>query len=208
MPKKSSDTDRGSSDPTELERAIRACRSAFAVCAMFSLVINVVMLTLIATIALAVMCALDALRTSVTIRLGCWLNEQLGPAYLACAVRGRLKGDFSGAQPLRDITQIQSFIATQGLTAFFDAPWVPIFVVLIWILHPMLGFVALSSAVLIFVLSIVKRDGHTQGQPDSQPQADRGDAVGRCDDPQRRDRASHAHFASHDRSLGSSEWNG
>jgi len=180
MPKKSSDTDRGSSDPTELERAIRACRSAFAVCAMFSLVINVlmltlpiymlqvydrvlttgrvetlVMLTLIATIALAVMCALDALRTSITIRLGCWLNEQLGPAYLACAVRGRLQGDFSGAQPLRDIAQIQNFIATQGLTAFFDAPWVPIFVALIWILHPMLGFVAVSSAVLLFVLSIV-----------------------------------------------------
>jgi PrtD family type I secretion system ABC transporter len=180
MPEKSSNTDRASRHPTELERAMRACRSAFAVCAMFSLVINVlmltlpiymlqvydrvlttgrvetlVMLTLIATIALAVMCALDALRTSITIRLGCWLNEQLGPAYLACAVRGRLQGDFSGAQPLRDISQIQNFIATQGLTAFFDTPWVPIFVALIWILHPMLGFVALSSAVLLFVLSIV-----------------------------------------------------
>src|SRR5262249_11931542 len=130
MPKKSSDTDRVSRHPTELERAIRACRSGFAACAMFSLAINVlmltlpvyirvlttgrvetlVMLTLIATIALAVMCALDALRTSITIRVGCWLNEQLGPAYLACAVRGRLQGDFSGAQPLRDISQIQNFI--------------------------------------------------------------------------------------------------
>jgi PrtD family type I secretion system ABC transporter len=180
MPKKSSDTSRASSHPTELERAIRACRSGFAVCAMFSLVINVlmltlpvymlqvydrvlttgrvetlIMLTLIATIALAVMCALDALRTALTIRIGCWLNEQLGPAYLACAVRGRLQGELLGAEPLRDIAQIQNFIATQGLTAFFDAPWVPIFVAVIWILHPMLGFVALSSAVVLFVLSIV-----------------------------------------------------
>src|SRR5215475_12421583 len=179
MPKKSSDTGRASSDPTELERAIRACRSGFAVCAMFSLAINVlmltlpiymlqvydrvlttgrvetlVMLTLIATIALAVMCALDALRTSVTIRVGCWLNEQLGPAYLACAVRARLKGESSGAESLRDISQIQNFIATQGLTAFFDAPWVPIFVALIWILHPALGGVAVFSAVVLFLLSI------------------------------------------------------
>jgi ATP-binding cassette subfamily C protein/ATP-binding cassette subfamily C exporter for protease/lipase/ATP-binding cassette subfamily C protein EexD len=170
---------RSSSDPTELERAIKACRSAFATCALFSLVINVlmlappiymlqvydrvlttgrletlVMLSLMATVALAVMCALDALRTSVTIRVGCWLNEQLGPAYLACAVRGRLKGDFSGAEPLRDISQIQNFIATQGLTALFDAPWVPIFVALIWILHPMLGAVAVASAVVLFLLSI------------------------------------------------------
>jgi ATP-binding cassette subfamily C protein/ATP-binding cassette subfamily C exporter for protease/lipase/ATP-binding cassette subfamily C protein EexD len=168
-----------SSGPTELERAIKACRSAFATCAVFSLVINIlmlaspiymlqvydrvlttgrvetlVMLTLMATAALAVMCALDALRTSVTIRIGCWLNEQLGPAYLACAVRGRLKGEASGAESLRDISQIQNFIATQGLTAFFDAPWVPIFVGLIWILHPLLGAVAVGSAVLLFLLSI------------------------------------------------------
>src|SRR5882757_254120 len=168
-----------SSGPTELERAIKACRSAFATCAVFSLVINVlmlaspvymlqvydrvlttghvetlVMLTLMATAALAVMCALDALRTSITIRIGGWLNEQLGPAYLACAVRGRLQGEASGAESLRDIAQIQNFIATQGLTAFFDAPWVPIFVGLIWLLHPMLGAVAVASAVLLFLLSI------------------------------------------------------
>ena len=168
-----------SSGPTDLERAIRACRSAFRTCALFSLIINVlmlalpvymlqvydrvlttsrvetlVMLTLMTVIAIAVMCALDALRTCVTIRVGCWLNEELGPAYLACAVRGRLNGDPSGVEHLRDISQIQNFIATQGLAAFFDAPWVPIFVGLIWILHPMLGGVAILSAVVLLLLSI------------------------------------------------------
>ena len=103
---------------TELGRAVAACRSAFALCALFSLIINLlmlasplymlqvydrvlttgrvetlVMLTLMATVALAVMCALDALRSAMTVRVGCWLNERLGPAYLACAVRGRLHGD-------------------------------------------------------------------------------------------------------------------
>src|SRR6201991_4301256 len=171
--------DRVSSGPTDLQRAIRACRSAFRTCALFSLIINVlmiappiymlqvydrvlttgrietlVMLTLMAMIAIAVMSALDALRTCVTIRVGCWLNEELGPAYLACAVRGRLNGDSSGLEHLRDISQIQNFIATQGLSAFFDAPWVPIFVGLIWILHPMLGGVAIFSAVVLFLLSI------------------------------------------------------
>src|SRR5215831_9084688 len=120
---KTDSSDRVSSGPTDLQRALTACRSAFCTC--------------------------------VTIRVGCWLNEELGPVYLACAVRGRLKGDPGGVEHLRDISQIQNFIATQGLSAFFDAPWVPIFVALIWILHPMLGFVALSSAVVTFVLSIV-----------------------------------------------------
>ena len=168
------------SDPsTELAQAIGACRSAFTLCAAFSLVINLlmlasplymlqvydrvltagragtlVMLTLMATVALAVMCALDALRSAMAVRVGCWLNERLGPIYLACAMRGRLRGDPGGTELLRDISQLQNFIAMQGLNAFFDAPWVPVFVALIWILHPMLGMVAVGGAVVLFVLSI------------------------------------------------------
>src|SRR5262245_12302271 len=185
-----------SSGPTELERAMAACRSAFATCALLRLVINIlmlvspiyilqvydrvlttgrtetlVMLTLIATGALAVMCALDSLRTSVTIRVGCWLNEQLGPAYLACAVRGRLNGDAAGGEHLRDISQIQNFIATQGLSAFFDAPWVPIFVGLIWILHPILGGVASFSALVLFLLSMADEFA-TRMDPNCEQQAD------------------------------------
>jgi PrtD family type I secretion system ABC transporter len=153
--------------------------SALGACVVFSFVINILMLaspiymlqvydrvlttghvetlfmlTLMTTIALAVMCALDTVRTVVTIRIGCWLNDRLGPVFLACGVRGRLKGDAYGAQSFQDLTQIQNFIATQGLTAFLDFPWVPLFVVLIWMLHPLLGVVAVSSAAVLFILSI------------------------------------------------------
>jgi len=166
-------------ETSELNTTLRCCISAFGTCAAFSFVINVLMLvspiymlqvydrvltsghvdtlimiTLIVTIALAVMCGLDTLRTIITIRIGCWLNDQLGPAFLSCGVRGRLKGDPYGAQSFQDIGQIQNFIATQGLSAFFDFPWVPLFVALIWMLHPTLGLVAVSSAVVLFVLSI------------------------------------------------------
>jgi ABC-type protease/lipase transport system fused ATPase/permease subunit len=164
---------------SELDSALRSCISAFGACTLFSFVINILMLaspiymlqvydrvlttghvdtlimiTLVTTIALAVMCALDTLRTVITIRIGCWLSDRIGPIYLACGVRGRLKGDACGAQSFQDINQIQSFIATQGLTAFLDFPWVPLFVALIWMLHPLLGVVAVLSAVALFVLSI------------------------------------------------------
>jgi PrtD family type I secretion system ABC transporter len=179
MPHKSSDNGRPRGERTVLNAALRNCRSAFGTCALFSLMINVLMLaspiymlqvydrvlttghvetlimiTLIVAVAIAVMCALDALRTAITIRIGCWLNERLGPVYLACGVRGRLQGDLVGVQPLRDISQIQNFIATQGLTAFFDSPWVPLFIGLIWVLHPLLGVIALSAAVTLLALSI------------------------------------------------------
>jgi PrtD family type I secretion system ABC transporter len=165
---------------TELNSALRSCISAFGACAVFSFVINIlmlaspiymlqvydrvlttghvetlIMLTLLVAIALAVMCVLDTLRTVVTVRIGCWLSDRLGPVFLACGVRGRLKGDAYGAQSFQDISQIQNFIATQGLTALLDFPWVPLFVALIWMLHPLLGVVAASSAVVLFVLTVV-----------------------------------------------------
>ena len=164
---------------SELSVALRSCISAFGACALFSFVINILMLaspiymlqvydrvlttghvdtlimiTLIVTVALAIMCALDTLRTVVTIRIGCWLNDRLGPVYLACGVRGRLNGDPYGAQAFQDVNQIQNFIATQGLAAFLDFPWAPLFVAVIWMLHPMLGAVAVSSAIILFLLSI------------------------------------------------------
>jgi PrtD family type I secretion system ABC transporter len=164
---------------SELEQALRDCQSAVAIVMAFSLVMNLLMLaspvymlqiydrvlttghletltllTVIVATALLVMCGLDFARMGITVRVGCWLNDRLGPVILGSSVRARLHGDASGAQPLRDLSQMQSFIGAQGLTAFFDIPWVPVFVVLSWFLHPLFGMVALVAAILLFVLSI------------------------------------------------------
>ena len=164
---------------TELDTAIATCWSAFGTVAVFSLIINLlmlaqplymlqvydrvlttgrfetlIMLTLLAAGALLILGMLDALRSAVTIRVGIWLNERLGPVYVAAGVRTRLQGDASGAQPLRDLAQIQSFIGTQGLNLFFDSPWVPLFLFLIWMLHPLLGTFALASAVVLLALAL------------------------------------------------------
>lgn len=163
----------------ELQEALAHCRSAFVVVGLFSLVINILLLaspiymtqvydrvlttghletlaalTLIVGVALLLMSLLDTLRTAVTIRIGGWFNNQLGPILLASSVKARLQGRDSGAQPLRDLAQVQSFVGTQGLTAFFDFPWVPIFTVLIWMLHPLLGVIALLAALVLLALSI------------------------------------------------------
>jgi ATP-binding cassette subfamily C protein/ATP-binding cassette subfamily C exporter for protease/lipase/ATP-binding cassette subfamily C protein EexD len=112
-------------------------------------------LTLMAALAAVLMSVLDTLRTTLTIRIGGWLSDCIGPVLLETGVRARLKGEGGGGQTLRDLAQIQSFVATQGLTAFFDAPWVPFFIVIIWLLHPWLGVVALLSAVLLLALSVL-----------------------------------------------------
>lgn len=164
----------------ELSDAIRHCSSALRVVLLFSMAINLLMLvpsiymlqvmdrvigtghleTLAALSALAaggalVMSVLDTLRSSVSVRVGGWLNDRLGPVLLESGVRARLKGDAIGGQTLRDLSTLQSFIANHGAVAFFDTPWVPVFLILIWLLHPLLGMVALLSAVLLFTLSLV-----------------------------------------------------
>ena len=83
-----------------------------------------------------------------------WLNGRLGPVLLASSVRAKLQGDASAAQPLRDLSQVQGFLSGQGLTAFFDTPWIPVFVVLCWLLHPMFGMMAILSSILLFMLSV------------------------------------------------------
>jgi ABC-type protease/lipase transport system fused ATPase/permease subunit len=183
-------TDQTDSDQarSELQVATRSTARAFGACAVFSLFINVLMLappiymlqvydrvlttghgwtllmlTIMVSVALAIMCGLEALRTAVTVRIGCWLTERLGPVYLSAGIRGWLRGDPGGAQAQRDVGQIQTFIATQGLAAFFDTPWVPLFVGLIWMLHPLLGIVALVSAIALFLLSLANEFATRRG---------------------------------------------
>ncbi len=163
----------------QLAQAMSECKSALRTVAVFSLAINILilatplymlqvmdrvlrsasletlaLLTLMALGAVLVMSLLDTLRAAVAMRTGAWINESLGPVFIESSVRANLAGDDKGTEPLRDIGEIQNLVATQGMAAFFDAPWVPIFVVFIWLLHPYLGGIALVSAVLLFVLSI------------------------------------------------------
>ena len=164
---------------TELADAALACRVAFGTLVLFSFCMNLlqlaaplymlqvydrvmvtgrletlVLLTLLVAAALLVFGLLDALRGAILVRIGGWLNQRLAPIYLEASVRARLHGDNAGAQPLRDLAQVQSFIPSPGLSVFFDLPWSPLFLFLIWMLHPMLGLLAIGSAALLLALGI------------------------------------------------------
>lgn len=163
----------------EFQAVITEARSAFGVVAGFSFVINLLMLTvpvymlqlmdrvlssgstetlvlltIMAGFALLIMSILDTVRTFVTVRIGGWLSNRLGPLLLQAGVQAKLAGRIDGAQSLRDLSQVQAFVATNGLLAFFDSPWVPIFVFVIWLLHPLLGAIALVTALVLLGLSV------------------------------------------------------
>jgi ABC-type protease/lipase transport system fused ATPase/permease subunit len=66
----------------------------------------------------------------------------------ACA---RLRADRSAVQ---DIARMRSFLASPAINALFDAPWLPIYLLVIFALHPALGWTAVVSALLLFALGL------------------------------------------------------
>jgi len=165
---------------TELGRAIAICRKAFGLVLGFNVATNLlilalplymlqvydrvlgsgrvetlIFLTLMAVTALIVMGVLDGARASVAARIARWLSLTLAPVVLERSIRTRLWGDTAGAQPLRDLQQLQTFLASPGLNAFLDAPWVVLFSLLIMLLHPLLGLVALLAAGSLIGLGVL-----------------------------------------------------
>ena len=65
------------------------------------------------------------------------------------------RGGTIGAQPLRDLETLRGMISGRGIIALFDLPWAPFFIGLIFIMHPLLGGVALFGAVVTLILALV-----------------------------------------------------
>ena len=71
-------------------------------------------------------------------------------------------------QPLKDLRQVRQFLGGPGLTAVFDAPWTPFFIVIIFLMHPLLGWVAIAGLIILLVLVLfnefLSRDANQSAQ--------------------------------------------
>ena len=61
----------------------------------------------------------------------------------------------ASAQPLNDLTGLRQFLSGNGLFAFFDAPWLPIYIAVMFMFHPWFGWVATGSALLLLLLAFI-----------------------------------------------------
>src|SRR5262245_42348182 len=100
---------------------------------------------------------LDFIRLRLLVRIGNRLDRRLhGQAFSASLLLPlRLGHEGTRVQPIRDLDQIRSFVAGTGPTAFFDLPWLPFYLVIIYLLHPSLGLLATAGAVIIVLLTFV-----------------------------------------------------
>jgi len=87
-------------------------------------------------------------------RIGQWLDDQLSAPVIERSMDARLAGANSEAG-LKDISDLRAFIAGDGILAFLDAPWTPVYLAFIWLLHPWLCFVGIGGAVVLFGATLV-----------------------------------------------------
>lgn len=117
---------------------------------------TLVMLTLVAAFLLAILGVMEAVRSRVLVRAGARLDMQLSPRAFKGVFENTIKAPGSGSgQVLRDLDNVRDFATGPGLIVFCDAPWAPLFIAMAFLLHPILGFVTLGGAIIIFALAVV-----------------------------------------------------
>ena len=162
--------------------ALGECRGAFWSVALFSGAVNLLMLagplymlqvydrvlvsgsvpTLVALSvflvgAYAFQGILDLIRSRIVVRSAALLDRRLDTvvhdAVARLAVRGSRAGE--AGQPVRDLDQIRSFLTGSGPIAIVDLPWMPVFLAVCFLIHPVLGFVALGGGIVLFGLTLL-----------------------------------------------------
>lgn len=113
------------------------------------------MLSLIVLVFYLLMAGLEWLRARLMVQAGLRLDAELNEKVLSSAFRQNLRQRGANAeQATGDLNGVRQFLTGNGLFAFFDAPWAPLFIGVIFLLHPTLGIVSLVGAVLLLGLAL------------------------------------------------------
>lgn len=112
------------------------------------------MLTLLVIGLFLLMSALEMIRTRVLIRVGNGLDMDLNRRIFSAAFERNLsRAGGNPAQALQDLAQVRQFLTGNGLFAFFDAPWTPIYLLVSYLIHPLLGLVTLVGSLILVGLA-------------------------------------------------------
>ena len=164
---------------SELTQVLWSFRREFIMVGIFSMVANVLMLSptlymlqvydrvlmsrseltllamsLITLFFFGVMAFSEWMRSRVLVRSGVRLDEALGTRVFNASFESYLSQSSTGpARAFGDLIQIRQFLTGNGIFAFFDAPWAPIYIAVLFLLHPMLGWLAIFFAMVQMALA-------------------------------------------------------
>ena len=117
---------------------------------------TLLMLTVMVVGAYLFMSALEFVRSFVLIRVGAQLDMKLNKRIYTAAFEQNLrKAGGNAGQSLQDLTTVRQFVTGNGLFAFFDAPWFPVYLVVIFLFNPTLGVFALCGTAVLIALAFI-----------------------------------------------------
>jgi ATP-binding cassette, subfamily C, bacterial EexD len=165
---------------TELFDALKSIRHYFIYAGVFSAAVNVLMLTpiiymlqvydrvissgslstlsmltLLLTFLMLAMGGFEWVRSMILIAASNRIEQQLRRRVFDATFKNALVTGGSGntSQPLNDLSSLRQFLTGNGLFAFFDAPWFPIYVAIMFIFHPLFGWVAILAGIVMVILA-------------------------------------------------------
>ncbi len=167
--------------PPELRQALARCRGRLLMIGFFSFFINLLLLSVplymllvydrvltsgslptltalsvMVAMLLLVMGGLEFIRSRLLVRTAAHLEAPLVDRVFDAAMRRPLLVNRDqDERPLQDLGSFRDFLSGQGPIALFDAPWTPVYLGAIYLLHPLLGHVATAGALLLFTIALL-----------------------------------------------------
>jgi PrtD family type I secretion system ABC transporter len=117
--------------------------------------ITLLMLTIALLLAYTALAGLDAVRARVLTRTSVRLDHDIAPRVMTAVIDRSAKIGGARSQLLRDFDSFRQFITGTGIHAVFDLPWVPIYLVVIFGLHPVLGLFALACSIILIAMALL-----------------------------------------------------
>lgn len=166
---------------SELREAILVSKKSFIIVGFFSMIINIlmlvpslymlqlydrvvtsrsqetlIMLTLIVIVLYITMALLEVVRSKILVKIGNRLDAILSQRIFNTLfeVENRYPGKAS-SMSLNDLTQVRQFLTGNGLFAFFDAPWIPIYIAVLFLFHPYFGYFSIFAAIVLVAITVV-----------------------------------------------------
>ena len=169
---------------TVIRDALIACRQSFVAVAVFSAVANVLMLTpaffmlniydkavannslstlwvlsFLAIFLFFVLGAMEALRSRVLVAISSRLDRLLAGELhkITFETATRVGSHRLGTQPLTDLNSLRHFLTGTAVFAIFDAPWLPIYLFVLFLFHPLLGWLGVFAAFLLLAIAVINQ---------------------------------------------------
>ena len=172
-----------------LEKVLKGTKKWFIYAGLFSMFINVLMLvpsfymlqvydrvmqsrsletlfllTLLVAFLFFTMGLLQIIRSKVLVRISNRIDMELnGKVYDAIFQLARLQPGKISASPITDLTKLRQFMSGQGVFALFDAPWFPIYLLVMYIFSPLLAAFTIFAAIVIFAITIINEKTTKKG---------------------------------------------